>query len=83
MRDEVVATYLQRFQEQFPYAVEQALSRTDDNRRDVQPQLVDQPSRQVLAHNIGSTGDSNSSAAHHLASVPERRSHQEKSSGRL
>ena len=45
MRDEVVAADLQRFQAQFAYAVEQALSRADDNRRDVQPQFINQPSR--------------------------------------
>jgi len=38
-------------------AVEEPLARAEDHRRDVQPQLVDQPRGQVLVHRRGPAGD--------------------------
>ena len=72
MGDEVVAALCDELEVDVGDAVEEALAGTEDRGNDVEPQLVEQPGRQVLVDCGGTAGDRDSAIAGRLPRLGER-----------
>lgn len=57
------AAHFRRFKLEVPDAVEQPFASSEDERRDVEPQFVDQSGRKELAGSLGTSSYRNVSAA--------------------